>query len=34
MKLILVSLFQDRRDLADRAVVGADINQFRDQFEF
>ncbi|GAB5590485.1 Peroxisomal membrane signal receptor PTS1 [Umbelopsis nana] len=27
-------LMMDRRDLADRAVVGADINQFRDQFEF
>ncbi|KAG2174115.1 hypothetical protein INT43_004135 [Umbelopsis isabellina] len=27
-------LMMDRRDLADKAVVGADINQFRDQFEF
>jgi len=25
---------QDRRDLADKAVVGADLNQFRPEFEF
>ncbi|KAG0285590.1 Peroxisomal membrane signal receptor PTS1 [Dissophora globulifera] len=27
-------MMMDRSDLAERAVVGADINQFRDKFEF
>ncbi|KAG0315218.1 Peroxisomal membrane signal receptor PTS1 [Dissophora globulifera] len=27
-------MMMDRSDLAERAVVGADINQFRDEFEF
>ncbi|KAG2180490.1 hypothetical protein INT44_003494 [Umbelopsis vinacea] len=27
-------IMMDRRDLADKAMVGTDINQFRDQFEF
>lgn len=27
-------IMMDRRDLADKAVVGADLNQFRPEFEF
>ncbi|KAG0352175.1 Peroxisomal membrane signal receptor PTS1, partial [Gamsiella multidivaricata] len=27
-------MMMDRSDLAERAVVGADINQFRGEFEF
>lgn len=30
----LMLYIQDRRDLADKAVVGADLNQFRPEFEF
>lgn len=30
----ILIIIQDRRDLADKAIAGADLNQFRNEFEF